>query len=46
VALTIAFFVNAAILLLAAMVFFGKESVTPSRVSAIVVVEPPPVNHR
>jgi len=27
-ALTIAFFVNAAILVLAAMVFFGKESVT------------------
>ncbi len=30
VALTIAFFVNAAILVLAAMVFFGKESVTAS----------------
>jgi len=30
VALTIAFFVNAAILVLAAMVFFGKESVTLS----------------
>jgi len=30
VALTIAFFVNAAILVLAAMVFFGKESVTVS----------------
>src|SRR5260370_18453197 len=29
-ALTIAFFVNAAILVLAAMVFFGKESVTLS----------------
>jgi Mn2+/Fe2+ NRAMP family transporter len=28
VALTIAFFVNAAILVLAAMVFFGKTSVT------------------
>jgi manganese transport protein len=30
VALTVAFFVNAAILVLAAMVFFGKESVTAS----------------
>lgn len=30
VALTIAFFVNAAILVLAAMVFFGKESVSAS----------------
>ncbi len=30
VALTVAFFVNAAILVLAAMVFFGKESVTVS----------------
>src|ERR1700676_5224632 len=30
VALTVAFFVNAAILVLAAMVFFGKESATVS----------------
>jgi len=35
VALTIAFFVNAAILVLAAMVFFGKESVTVSGGQAV-----------